>query len=202
MKIKMMALVALLAGTGAISVEAAKARIDINSNNKIELEAVCGPDGGHFNNIDWGDKEKQDFALFGETDNLSNDKWSTVSFKFLPLESGKVEIWLKGNYTKSDGKKFNDQNWVYFDDVKVEGATMINGDFEEEYFVNAEPMPKGWGLNPKAVFVKDKSKSAQGNNCVKVWHNCMCTQVINVEKGKEVTITVTVKGGETVLSTE
>ena len=206
MKIKAMLLTALLLGAGVATVHANKARLDVFSNDKIELKPVSGPQGGYFNNINWGDKEKRKFSLCGETATLSNDKWVMATFSFIPQESGKVNVQLKGAYTRGKDKKNIDQNWVYFDDVKVTGATVVNGDFEEEVLVKEEPMPKGWWLaswqKVKGIFVKDKTQASQGNNCIKVWHNCACSQSIDVVKDQEVKITVMVKGGETVLATE
>lgn len=201
-----MLLAAAVMVTGVISVQASKARLDVNSSNKIELTPVSAPQGGVFKNATWGDVEKRKFYLFGETANLPNDKWTTVTFVFVPKESGNVNLVLLGAFSKQKDKKNIDQNWVYFDNVKVEGATVINGDFEEEVMVKEEPAPKGWWLSTwqkvKAVFVKDKAQSNSGNNCVMVWHNCACVQTLTVEKDKEVKITVDVRGGETILATE
>jgi len=82
--------------------------------------------------------------------------------------------------------------WVYFDDMAVEGAEFVNGDFEE---LDAQGRPVGWVSSLGEAFViTDEALAASGTRCVKAWHNGRFLQVLTVSKDIPVTIRAKVRG--------
>lgn len=82
------------------------------------------------------------------------------------------------------GEKKATKIWVRWDDVKVDGANLVNGNFEK---TGANGKPEGWNINPQYYI------SEGGDKCVRVCHDNVAIQRIVVTKGREVTIKAKVK---------
>lgn len=207
-------LLTLLVGTATIAgAENVRARIDIAANPKdgIALTPGTATSGGFVGNASWGKTEDRKFYLTAETPVLAEKQWTKFSFSFTPEADGKITIILKSTYKQTKGKKQQDQAWVYWDNLTIEGAVvsgqtapvvlplagdvppaakvangLVNGSFET---VDAKGNAAGWFKNAGAVVVKDKTLAQDGQGCVKVWCNANFAQNFKVKKGGKVTIT-------------
>ena len=171
---------ALLLAAVGITLSAApisKGRIDISG--KMTLKPGQASAKSYVKNITWGKKEKRKMQLTSESEALSAEKWTKVSFSFTPEADGVVNIRLMSNWSKSKGKKDMNAHWVLYDKITVKGSKIINGDFEKAK--NGKPI--GWSCNKNNYITSDD------NAMVKAWHNSRCIQNIKVKKGQEVTIT-------------
>ena len=84
--------------------------------------------------------------------------------------------------------------WVYFDDVRVTGAELVNGGFET--MARKKGLPDGWRTETGAAFrVRDPTLAASGEYCVKVWHSGRFVQDLKVTQSREVTVRARVRGG-------
>lgn len=169
--------------TTLVAGPAFKSRLDIRGI-KVVLKPMSGPKGGYFKNINWGNKEQRNFFLTGETPRLSSNKWSKVSFSFMPENNGRVVIQLMSNWSRARGAKDMNAHWIYYDMVSAEGAVIKNGDFEDL----VDGKPSYWSCDKSQVISEDLD-FISGEHAVKAWHNKRCTQVINVKKDQKVTIT-------------
>ena len=124
---------------------------------------------------------------------LTDGKWHELTFEFTPKADGKVRIELRGRPHKSEveANKFIPV-WNYWDALRGEGATLANGDFEQ-----LDPktgQPTGWRKGGNAILVTDPKAAASGRVCVKTWFLGNYSQVLNVTKGRKVTIRARVRG--------
>jgi hypothetical protein len=170
-----------------------KARLDIRGVD-ITLKPISGPERGYLKNIDYGSKEKRKFVLTGETGRLAADKWSKVSFSFMPESSGKVVISLMSNWSKSEGQVDINAHWVYYDMLSAEGSTIKNGGFESII----DGKPAYWNCD-KSQLIMDL---ISGEYTVKAWHNKPCSQTINVKKNQKIIITFYAKACEFIKNVE
>jgi hypothetical protein len=82
--------------------------------------------------------------------------------------------------------------WTYADDMHVTGAELVNGGFEAP---GGKGCPNGWRFElGKALWVHDPKLAAEGEYCVKTWHNGRLAQDLKVTKGQKVTIRLKVRG--------
>ncbi|MBN2641429.1 MAG: hypothetical protein JXR78_07245 [Victivallales bacterium] len=192
MKIKTMIVASTAILLFSTIIFANSARIDVFSdkNNNVELKPGIAPERGFCINTRWGDEEFRKYCIICQTGILS-DKWETFSMSFIPQSDGRVYISIKGDWAKTDGKTNLDQNWIYFDNILIDGAILQNGNF---CALNSENKPNNWWGEGRVV--DGEAQSASGATCAKVWHNASWTQPIMVTKGKEVKITFSVKSGE------
>ena len=130
--------------------------------------------------------------LTGDTDSLPGDEWRDMVYEFTPLADGVVTLKLMGNYLADPGSEEWTPVWSYFDDITVEGAELENGGLEPP---GAKGIPEGWrrGVGT-AYWVHDPAVAAEGEYCVKVWHNGRFAQELTVVEGRTVTIRAKVRG--------
>ena len=210
---KFLLLTMLLGTVTAGGAGTVRARIDVTGDKKAAIALTPGSaaSGGFVGNASWGKAEERKFYLTAETPVLPEGQWTKFSFSFTPEADGKVTLILKSTYTQTKGKKQQDQAWVYWDNLTIEGAVVsgqaapvvlppagdvppaakaangiVNGSFEA---VDAKGNAAGWFKNTGSVIVKDKALSQDGQNCVKVWCNANVGQHFKVKKGGKVTIT-------------
>jgi hypothetical protein len=91
--------------------------------------------------------------------------------------------------------------WTYYDDFRVEGATLANGDFEE---VGADGRVRGWncvmdrnwetGGEARSGVVPLPGRAASGSHVAVTTHDHRVTQEIAVKKGRTVTVTFRARG--------
>lgn len=166
----------------AIPASARQARIDIVG--KVNITPVKG-----CVRADWATGDLQNKYLCAHSNTLQNNLWQKMEISFVPEEDGIVTIKLKGSYFKPAGNIRSTPVWFEFDDIKVEGAVIHNGGFEE---LDDKGRPKNWKLSGKVVSIQ----AAEGKNAVKVWLNQPAAQDIVVKKDQPVTIKTKVRNAE------
>lgn len=174
------ALLALI-GTSALAVDPC-ARMDLTSSS-VQIVAAKQPAGGFAHNPGWA-KDKNKF-ITSQSKGIKSNDWENFELSFIPAQDGKVTIELAGMLYKEKGAKNLSPIWVCWDDVTVEGAELVNGDFSK---VDEKGKPVGWWMSGPALYLDNG-----GNKCVKVWHNARCNQSINVTAGQEVIIKAKIK---------
>ena len=122
--------------------------------------------------------ERGFFEDFGKKKNVIRafyktkaDAWETVSFKFLAERDGTAVIGLAGvHMADKDGKKI--PLGQYYDNVKVNGKPLPNGDFEQG--------AKDWlNRGPSSSIV-----SVDGTRCLRTWSGAYVIQKIDIQAGK------------------
>ena len=110
------------------------------------------------------DEAKKGKFITGSSKKLSNEEWIDYVIEFVPESDGEVSLALRGMYYRPKDAKTNLPVWVYFDDVEVVGADVLNGSFEE---LDDKGKLKNWNC-PKEQVVIDDYVAKTGKNCVKV----------------------------------
>ncbi len=125
------------------------------------------------------------------TEDLSPDKWVPFRLEFMPESDGRVDLMLMGRgYRRITDNRLM-PIWTYYDDVRVEGAELTNGGFEE---IGKNGLPAGWRTSRQPIWVRDAKAAASGSACVKAWHDGRFIQQLTVKAGRKVTITCLVRG--------
>lgn len=189
MKKTLLASMAALLCMGALAADVKyTARVDLNgTKDGIVLEKGAVGEGGWMNNAGWLKDKGQDTQYLC-VEFPASSEWKSASFSFTPQKDGKVNFQLLGAFVRDENKTMIPA-WVIIDDIKVEGATLVNPAFEED--------AKSWWLggNDKdgKASVVDGGKSGKG---VKVWHNAQAVQAVDVKAGKPVMVNITFKKAE------
>ncbi len=117
------------------------------------------------------------------------NEWTTASFKFKALGSGNISISAYAK-EKLDANKNILPFAAYFDDFKLNGKLIPNGDFKKEF--------DGWWYNkhnkdfpPKIV--KFPSITG-GGNCVRVTRKGSISQSVKIEAGKTYEVSFRTRG--------
>ncbi|NOY81567.1 MAG: hypothetical protein GXP31_11270 [Kiritimatiellaeota bacterium] len=120
-------------------------------------------------------------------------KWVPFTFTFVPRADGRVRLELRGRPLRSTLQKDRFiPVWTYWDDLRVTGATLVNGDFEQAAAKRAGPA--GWIASHQALWVAAPGVAASGKRCVKTWFLGTMSQEITVKKGVPVTVKCQVRG--------
>ena len=163
---------------GAVSLMGAEFRIDLQvQKNTCGLTADGGSEGIRMEKAKWL-KEKADCRL--HITGKSGEKWEEKWVRFIPAEDCSVSIQLMSPSTK---------DYVAFDNIRIEGASLTNGSFEK---INKNNHPHGWFWMGKKYVVK-KPDAADGEIFVEVSHNDRAIQNIKCKKGQPVKITFMVR---------
>jgi len=209
-------LLTMLLGIGlAANAESFRGRIDIIGDAKNAMVLTPGTiiSGGIIGNASWGKPEDRKFYLTAETPLLSLNEWSKFTFSFTPEADGNIAVILKSSYAQTKGKKQQDQAWVYWDNLTIEGvvvsgvkpvvlpiagdvpstAKLLNGFIDNSF---EHPDGRGWFKNAGTVIINDNSIAQDGQACVKVWCTANARQNLKVKKGAKVTITGYVRPAE------
>lgn len=130
--------------------------------------------------------------LSASTGELTIPGWHEMRFEFTPREDGVVTLKLMGNGVRAaDGDAFV-PIWTYYDDLTVEGAELVNGNFAPP---GDKDLPHGWrGELNAPLWVHDPAIAASGEHCVKAWHNGRLAQDLKLTKGQTVKIRLKVRG--------
>jgi len=110
--------------------------------------------------------------------------WSETWIEVVPEADGKLQISLQSDASVQQAN--DDTRRVWVDDIRVRGATVVNGDLEQ---LNAEGLPQGWSWSrrpPPHTVSRDGSIAASGKVCVAVWRDCQPQQVLDVRGGQPV----------------
>lgn len=130
--------------------------------------------------------------LSAALDDLPTDGWREWSFSFTPKTDGQVVLKLMGAGVPVPGTNEFLPIWFYADDVRVEGAELVNGDFET---TGPQGVPAGWRADVKpGLYIQDPKLAASGQACVKTTHNHRFAQPLKVTAGRTITIRLKVRG--------
>ncbi len=109
------------------------------------------------------------------------DKWRNFEFSFTPQKSGNIRICLLGRNQFDKTTRKRKRLWTLYDDIKLTGATLRNGDFSQFDKKGKFTDWYNWhGAKPR--FEKDGEISAAA------WHDNALNQLIKVTAGKKVTV--------------
>ncbi len=132
------------------------------------------------------------YRLSARMGNLPTDSWREMSFSFMPQASGEASLILLGSSYSDPLTKTQQPVWVYVDDIRVEGAKLRNGDFEQRQKNGAAV---AWRTHVKpGVAIQDPKLAASGEWLVKVAHDRRFMQKLEVTAGRAVTVRAKVRG--------
>lgn len=159
------------------------ARINLGQRNgKVTLKLIDSSQPTKTSYATWLPAAQQQNIILAQRP-VSADQWQDISVQFTSTSDGQVLLSLSGEF-----KKNGPAVWVYYDDIKVTGATLANGDFQQSDNQN----PAGWKLK------KSRNESAQyleldGSKVILVSFKTSASQILQVKANKPVTITAKVR---------
>ncbi len=171
--------------------ESRTVRIDFNGEAQGVALAVNGASPGAMaKNSEWR-KDKAEFWITATFPSRA-ESWSEGSITFTPSVTGRVVVILKGPYVRQQGAGAR-VVWVYFDDLRVTGARLVNPGFEEVQGNRPvgwyrPPPPTGATVTPETMADLDATQPAEGKFCARVWHNSNYSQAMDVTAGQPVTL--------------
>ncbi len=161
--------------------QAAEGRIDIYVvNEAFNLAQTSGSDGTTVADCPWLGEGKARTAV--TCSKRLGREWEEIWVEFVPEADGEVDIDLQGEWYEKGGD--DDVRLVWADDVRVEGAQVRNGGFEE---AAADGRPAGWrftGTFPMERYSRDGSVAHGGGACVAVWYGSQARQSFAVRAGE------------------
>ena len=158
-------------------------RVNLSSKD-AELSVVKNSDNVKILDQSWvTDPEKKARSIASEMQ--VNNEWSSYSLTFQAAQGTTVKLRIAGEFSK------NSEVWVYIDDVKVDGASISNGDFEDSSPFGGA---KGWFLQKyegkQGEILSQPDKAASGSNFAKVAYPMPAVQSFDVPGDTPVTITM------------
>ncbi|NQT11814.1 MAG: hypothetical protein HQ582_03640, partial [Planctomycetes bacterium] len=123
---------------------------------------------------------------------LPTDSWQELSFSFVSTVDGEVSFILLGDAYTDPFTQTQLPVWVYIDDLRVEGAELVNGDFEER---EANGEATAWRRHVKSgISIRDPVLAASGAWLVKVAHDRRFAQTLRLTAGQTVTVRAKTRG--------
>ncbi len=148
--------------------------------DKVPMTAGRGAE-----NPTWAPSGSRIEAQFGP---VSADRWAAHEFEFTPEKDGTAFIEMKGT-------QGTPTVWTYYDDFRVEGAELANGDLED-----ATPggLPASWQMpsdtNLPDMLIANRRMAASGSRFVMASHDFCPTQPLRVKGGQKVTVRFKARG--------
>ena len=148
--------------------------------DKVPMTAGRGAE-----NPTWAPSGSRIEAQFGP---VSADLWAAHEFEFTPEKDGTAFIEMKGT-------QGTPTVWTYYDDFRVEGAELANGDLED-----ATPggLPASWQMpsdtNLPDMLIANRRMAASGSRFVMASHDFCPTQPLRVKGGQKVTVRFKARG--------
>jgi hypothetical protein len=130
--------------------------------------------------------------LSASVGDLSADSWQELSFSFVSAVDGDVSLILLGDGYTDPVTQTQLPVWGYVDDLRVEGAELINGSFEERE-ANGGPVSWQTHVSP-GVSIRDPKLAASGSWLVKVAQDRRFAQTLRLTAGQTVTVQAQVRG--------
>ncbi len=166
-------------------------RVDLEGMGEVNL-AVESVEGGDAGNASWAGA-KAPKTLSGAFP--AGAAWKEGSITFVPSQTGKVLLFLKGPFASIPGGSGLKPVFADFDEVSASGAEIANGGFEKN---SGGRRVSGWGTsdvptsNPP-VTEELRSSVAEGDAkegvwFARVWHNSYFIQYLEVQKDVPVTL--------------
>ena len=132
------------------------------------------------------------YRLSATATNLPTDSWRDWSFSFVAQSTGKASLVLMGDSYDDPLTKTRQPVWVYVDAITVDGAQLLNGDFEER---KANGDAVAWGVHVKpGLWVHDAKLAASGSWLAKVAFSNRFSQKLVLTAGQTVTVRAKVRG--------
>ena len=132
------------------------------------------------------------YRLSANLRGLSTDSWQELKFSFVSTMDGDVSLILMGDGYTDPFTKAQLPVWVYMDNVRVEGAELRNGDFEDR---EANGDPAAWRPHVKPAFsIRDPQLAASGSWLVKVAADRRFSQTLKLKAGQTITVRAMVRG--------
>ncbi|MDX9978985.1 MAG: right-handed parallel beta-helix repeat-containing protein [Lentisphaeria bacterium] len=168
------------------------ARIDVQGDrNAASLSMEPGPGAEA---PDWAKKWNRLVAAFGV---VPCDRWQPCQFEFTPQADATVTLELMGTQTSGAAPLV----WTYYDNFRIEGAELVNGDFEETGDNHHIP---GWNcvldrnfqtVEPgQAGVVHAPALAASGTHLARTSHDHRVTQTLKISQGRKVTVRFDARG--------
>lgn len=148
----------------------------------VPIKPLSAPQSGFSRNPKWARDKDKTISSRGKA--LTNKGWEDFEFSFIPLDDGTMKLVLMGRCLREKDSTVNIPVWVCWDNVQLDGADIVNGDFERK---NDQGDIIGWEMKKENIIQED------GNTYIKSWHNAGVSQSINAKKGRKVTIKAKVK---------
>jgi hypothetical protein len=162
-------------------------RIDVQGDRGADRSSMAAGEGADA--PDWAVKWNRLVATFGTA---RADRWKPCRFEFMPQEDTTVQLELMGTQSPAGAQLA----WTYYDDFRVEGAELVNGDFEEPEQNGRTP---GWRFTSDARgeaastdrpgVVDLGEDAASGTHAAKASHDHRASQSIAIRKGRKVVVT-------------
>ena len=178
----------------APGVPPSEVRIDVQADREAESPTLAPGEGATM--PEWARKWNRIVAELGEA---SADKWKTCRFEFMPLSDGVVALQIMGTYANAHGSLLS--TWTYYDDFTVEGAELVNGDFET---VAANGKLDGWECvcdqnwqstpSSESGVVEEARLAASGKRMAMACCEHRVVQEMKVVKGRMVTVQFQARG--------
>lgn len=132
------------------------------------------------------------YRLSASRKGMPTDSWQEMEFSFVSKVEGDVSLILMGDGYTDPLTKAQLPVWVYFDDIRVEGVNLANGDFEEH---QADGDLVAWRPHVKpAVQIQDPQLAASGSWLAKVAADRRFSQTLHLKAGQTVTVHAKVRG--------
>ena len=153
--------------------------MDVDGHGAVTLETGRKPEGGSAVNPEWAGADRRTYiCVHGKP--LPGGGWEAFEMSFTPAADGMVTIRLMGMCYREKGAEANTPVWILWDDVKVWGAELLNGEFD---LFDHDGSLLGWTVgNAENIVV------FQGNKCVKAAHDYPVFQQIRVVRDREVIV--------------
>jgi len=179
-------LLALLAPLPVGAAHARFGRIDVYSaKGDFNCRDIRVSAGAQFLDVGWRGKGKA--RTGGTAQARVRERWREVWIEVTPEADGKLQINFQGEYYRKQAP--DDVRLVWVDDVRVTGATLVNGDLEE---LDGAGMPRGWffgGRLPEGAISRDGRVAESGKVCVAVWYGAQLRQLLDAKAGRPVRVT-------------
>ncbi len=108
----------------------------------------------------------------------ANMEWRKREWSVMPERDGRLTLVLGGQIIS-----VRERRWMLYDDVQLEGAELLDGDFE-----NA----KAWNFDPtgeRARILDDPALAHGGTHCLMAGSPATVSQAMNVKAGRELKLT-------------
>jgi len=132
------------------------------------------------------------YRLSASAGNLPTNSWRDWSFTFRAQATGDVLLILMGGSQVDPLSRMQMPVWVYIDHIRVDGAPLRNGDFEQR---EANGNDVAWRTHVKpGLWVRDAKLAASGAWLAKVASRNRLAQKLRLTAGQTVTVHAKVRG--------
>ena len=163
---KILLFVTLLSSAAVLTAETPKEGTELSTyvviGGKSSLDILEAPQNAKMLHRQWGPESEKKYSVRVYAP-LSADKWTRVSFKLKSESDGERYIALGGDHaaTKDGYPKIS----AFYDNIRVSGKLIDNGDFESEKSLWSVSNPKNFPA--KIVYLKNHDRAKNGLRAVR-----------------------------------